>query len=100
MVMPWPQPENDPFHPAWDPPAPHDEDARLAAVTAQRLSTDWTTRRQPITVTVQNRVVILAGTTADLETRQVAGELAWDVPGVADVCNTLRVMPRGRRQQR
>ena len=99
MVMPWPQPEDDPFHPAWDPPAHHDEDARLAAIAAQRLSTDWTTRRQPITVTVQNRVVILAGTIADLETRQVAGELAWDIPGVADVCNTLRVAQRGRRHR-
>ncbi len=94
--MPWPLPENDPFHPAWDPPAPDDEDTRLAALTAQRLSTDWTTRRQQITVSVQNRVVILAGTVTDPDARQVAGELAWDVPGVADVCNTLRVAQRGR----
>ncbi|WP_018219436.1 BON domain-containing protein [Salinispora pacifica] len=99
MVMPWPSPDDDPFHPAWNPPAHHDEDTRLAEIAAQRLRTDWTTRRQQITVTAQNRVIILAGTIADLETRQVAGELAWDIPGVADVCNTLRVAQHGRRQR-
>ncbi|NJP33602.1 BON domain-containing protein [Micromonospora thermarum] len=97
MVMPWPLPENDPFHPAWDQPQPDDEDTRLAALAAQRLSIDWTTRRQQITVTVQNRVVILAGTVADPDARAAAGELAWDVPGVADVCNTIRVVERRRR---
>lgn len=96
MVMPWPYPD---FPFAGDGPAPDGEDVRLAALVAQRLSVDWTTRRQQITVTVQNRVVILAGLVADPETRRVAGELAWDVSGVFDVCNALR-LHSGRRRGR
>ncbi|MFC0033327.1 BON domain-containing protein [Micromonospora chaiyaphumensis] len=95
--MPWPFPD---FPFAEDgQPAPDGADVRLAALVAQRLSIDWTTRRQQITVTVQNRVVILAGMVADAETRRVAGELAWDVSGVFDVCNALRLRA-GRRRGR
>ncbi|MFG1714819.1 BON domain-containing protein [Micromonospora sp. NPDC049203] len=88
MVMPWPYPE---FPFTGGGPDPDDADTRLASLVAQRLSADWTTRRQQITVTVQNRVVILAGLVADPATRLVAAELAWDVPGVFDVCNALRL---------
>ncbi|AYF27798.1 MULTISPECIES: BON domain-containing protein [Micromonospora] len=88
MVMPWPYPE---FPFTGGGPEPDDADTRLASLVAQRLSADWTTRRQQITVTVQNRVVILAGLVADPQTRLVAAELAWDVPGVYDVCNALRL---------
>ncbi|WP_374226730.1 BON domain-containing protein [Micromonospora sp. WMMB482] len=88
MVMPWPYPE---FPFTGGGPEPDDADTRLASLVAQRLSADWTTRRQQITVTVQNRVVILAGLVADPGTRLVAAELAWDVPGVFDVCNALRL---------
>lgn len=92
MLIPWPYPDEGGFHP--EPPglAPDDEDGRLAALVAQRLSSDWCTRRQQIVVTVQNRVVILAGIVASPDTRQVAGEIAWDVQGVADVCNALRLV--------
>ncbi|MGY0005932.1 BON domain-containing protein [Micromonospora sp. I033] len=96
MVMPWPYPD---FPFAGDGPTPDGTDTRLAALVAQRLSVDWTTRRQQITVTVQNRVVILAGLVADPETRRAAGELAWDVAGVFDVCNALRLRS-GRRRGR
>ncbi|MGC4897083.1 BON domain-containing protein [Micromonospora sp. DT31] len=96
MVMPWPYPEL-PFPHGGS--GPRDADTRLAAAVAQRLSTDWSTRRQQITITVQNRVVILAGMVAAPETRRIAGELAWDVPGVFDVCNALRLYG-GRRAAR
>ncbi|MEV5634246.1 BON domain-containing protein [Micromonospora tulbaghiae] len=94
--MPWPYPE---FPFTGGGPEPDDADTRLASLVAQRLSADWTTRRQQITVTVQNRVVILAGLVADPQTRLVAAELAWDVPGVYDVCNALRLYG-GRRGAR
>ncbi|WFE42663.1 BON domain-containing protein [Micromonospora sp. WMMD998] len=94
--MPWPYPE---FPFPDDGPEPDGADMRLTSLVAQRLSADWTTRRQQITVTVQNRVVILAGLVADPETRRVAAELAWDVPGVSDVCNALRLYG-GRRSRR
>ncbi|MFG2052610.1 BON domain-containing protein [Micromonospora sp. NPDC048930] len=86
MVMSWPYPE---FPFTGGGPEPDAEDVRLAALVAQRLSIDWTTRRQRIAISVQNRVVILTGTVADRGARQAAGELAWDVPGVFDVCNAL-----------
>ncbi|MBQ0895519.1 BON domain-containing protein [Micromonospora purpureochromogenes] len=91
--MPWPYPEHNPF------PSGHhplEEDLRLAALVAQRLSIDWTTRRQQIAVTVQNRVVILTGMVTDQATRRAAAELAWDIPGVFDVCNALALFVRGR----
>ena len=99
MPWPWPMPDDHSFRALWDAPQDHDEDVRLAALVAQRLSADWSTRRQQITVMVQNRVVILTGLVAGAETRRAAGELAWDVEGVADVCNALRFAGhrRGRR---
>lgn len=96
MVMPWPFPDENPFLSTWEKPEPESEDVRLAALVAQRLSIDWTTRRQQITVSVQNRVVILAGLVAAPEVRRVAAELAWDVPGVVDVCNALRLHSQRR----
>ncbi|WP_431911956.1 BON domain-containing protein [Micromonospora carbonacea] len=88
----WPDPEHDNV-----PEHSHvlDEDLRLAALVAQRISIDWTTRRQQISVTVQNAVVILTGMVSDPATRKAAAELAWDVPGVFDVCNALTLHGRG-----
>ncbi|MEU4379719.1 BON domain-containing protein [Micromonospora echinofusca] len=91
MLIPWPYPDEGASHPQPPGLSPDDEDGRLAALVAQRLSSDWTTRRQQIVVTVQNRVVILAGIVAGPDTRRVAGEIAWDVEGVVDVCNALRL---------
>lgn len=86
--------EQNPFAGAED---PLDEDLRIAALVAQRLSIDWCTRRRQISVTVQNRVVILTGQVASRAARQAAGELAWDVAGVFDVCNALTL--HGRRRE-
>ncbi|WP_243707915.1 BON domain-containing protein [Micromonospora sp. KC606] len=72
-------------------PTPADDDARIAAAVAQRLASDWTTRRQQITVSVQNQVVILAGIVSDPHARQAAAAVAWNVAGVLDVCNALRL---------
>ncbi|MET7752186.1 BON domain-containing protein [Micromonospora sp. NPDC005367] len=93
MILPWP---DDALYRYLQDPGPASDDVRLAALVAQRLGIDWTTRHQQIEVTVQNRVVILSGTVANPEVRRVAGELAWDVPGVLDVCNTLRQPGRRR----
>ncbi|MEU4555346.1 BON domain-containing protein [Micromonospora violae] len=99
MYLPWPLPDENWFADTSDQPEPDREDLRIEALVAQRLSIDWTTRRQQITVSVQNRVVILAGLVSDPDTRRVAAELAYDVPGVFDICNTLRLSgPRGGRR--
>jgi osmotically-inducible protein OsmY len=68
-------------------------------LVAQRLSIDWTTRRQQISVSVQHRVVILGGLVGDEQARQVAAELACDVPGVHDICNMIRVNRRSGRRR-
>ncbi|MGC4832447.1 BON domain-containing protein [Micromonospora arida] len=91
MYLPWPLPDENWFADTSHQPEPDHEDLRLEALVAQRLSIDWTTRRQQITVSVQNRVVILAGVVSDANARQVAADLAYDVPGVFDLCNTLRL---------
>lgn len=96
--MPYPLPDENWSSAAWDQPEADSDDQRIEALVAQRLSIDWTTRRQQISVAVQNRVVILTGLVGDTEARQAAGELAWDVPGVFDVCNALRV--GGQRRSR
>jgi hypothetical protein len=69
-VIPWPFPDGGPFWGSWEQPEPAGDDLRLAALVAQRLSIDSTTRRQQITVSVQNRVVILAGMVTDPLVRQ------------------------------
>lgn len=98
LPWPWPYPDDHSFRAVWDQPEHHDEDVRLAALVAQRLAADWSTRRQQITVLVQNQVVILSGQVGGPEARRAASELAWDVPGVVDVCNALHVAsPRRRR---
>ncbi|WP_422740741.1 BON domain-containing protein [Micromonospora sp. WMMD729] len=97
--MHWPSPGEDWFADDSDQPRPDHEDLRIEALVAQRLSGDWTTRQQQISVAVQNRVVILLGLVNDTNARHIAGELAWDTPGVFDVCNTLRIMgQRGGRR--
>lgn len=99
MNLPWLPSDDDWFVGTWDPDRHDSEDLRVEGLVAQRLSIDWTTRRQQISVSVQNRVVILGGLVNDEQARQVAAELAWDVPGVHDICNTIRVNQRtGRRR--
>ncbi|MFF4875123.1 BON domain-containing protein [Micromonospora sp. NPDC000668] len=102
MVTPWPYPDEH-ARPVQPPPpgqgGPADEDTRIAAAVAQRISSDGTTRRQQIAVSVQNRVVILTGIVTDPATRQVAGDIAWEVTDVFDVCNALR-LARPRRLAR
>ncbi|MFF5072803.1 BON domain-containing protein [Micromonospora olivasterospora] len=86
--MPWPYPDDR----SWpDEPGPTDDDARIAAAVARRFGDGWTSRHRHVCIAVQNRVVILSGVVADPQTRRAAGELAWSVPDVVDVCNALRL---------
>lgn len=43
---------------------------------------------------MQNRVAILGGVVPDVDARQLAGQVAWQVPGVVDVCNAVRLAAR------
>ncbi|MGC4879003.1 BON domain-containing protein [Micromonospora sp. DT43] len=98
MYLPWPLPDENWFADTSEQPVPDSGDLRIEALVAQRLSIDWTTRRQQISVRVQNGVAMLSGSVSGTDVRQVAGELAWDVPGVVDVCNMLRLAGQGRRR--
>ncbi|MGX4654010.1 BON domain-containing protein [Micromonospora sp. SCSIO 07396] len=89
--MPWPLPDESWFRPQPDPPGPPGEDVRLAAEVAYRIVSGVGLRARRITVTVQNRVAILGGVVPDVDARQLAGRVAWEVPGVVDVCNAVRL---------
>ncbi|MER5704757.1 BON domain-containing protein [Micromonospora sp. NPDC002296] len=91
MVIPWPSPDDHSWAAEPDRPGPADEDTRLAAAVARRLGGDPTVRHRSVTVSVQNRVVILTGIVADPQARRAAGEVAWEVADVVDVCNALRL---------
>ncbi|MFC4018483.1 BON domain-containing protein [Micromonospora sp. GCM10011542] len=99
MYMPWPLPDENWFADTSEQSVPHSGDLRIEALVAQRLSVDWTTRRQQISVRVQNGVVMLSGLVSGTDVRQVAAELAWDVPGVLDVCNMLRLTGKARQRR-
>ncbi|MEU4426576.1 BON domain-containing protein [Actinoplanes sp. NPDC024001] len=68
-------------------------DEMIAEVFAASVFGDPHIRGARIKVQVQNRVVILLGEVASVRARKVMRQRAWDVPGVADVCNRLSVVP-------
>ncbi|SCG43339.1 BON domain-containing protein [Micromonospora coxensis] len=94
MVMPWPLPDDSWFRAEPQPPVSGGDDAWLATEVTYRIVGGAGPRARRVSVTVQNRVAILTGSVRDPSTRQLAGELAWLVPGVADVCNSIRVRVR------
>ncbi|WP_229075867.1 BON domain-containing protein [Actinoplanes sp. DH11] len=66
-------------------------DTRLAHQVSTRILEEPRLLGSSITVQVQNRVVDLAGTVGSLYARITAADLARSTPGVADVCNRLRL---------
>lgn len=75
---------------------PSDEvpsDRDMKATLVARLKENLYTQDADIRVEVDGRVVVLIGAVEDETVRRVAGEDAWDVPGVVDVSNQLRVAP-------
>jgi osmotically-inducible protein OsmY len=64
-------------------------DAALVDRVAERLVTEAVIRGRLVRVMVQNSVVILQGSVDSAEVKAAAGRLAWETPGVFDVCNML-----------
>ena len=64
-------------------------DDRLARLVAAGLSSDPMVRKERITVSAQNGIVILLGTVSGLDVAAAAGARARRTPGVSDVCNAL-----------
>ncbi|SNT65527.1 BON domain-containing protein [Asanoa hainanensis] len=72
-------------------PDGHAADLALANAVVARLSADPVLVAAEIQVAVQNRVVLLGGYASTRATRTHAGDSAWRVAGVFDVCNLIRV---------
>lgn len=86
----WPLPDDGswPGPPRDQAPRVHRDDM-LADQVLVRLVQDERTRLQDIAVEVQNAVAILTGRVDTPGLIFVAGSLAWQTNGIADVCNAL-----------
>ncbi|MCO8277648.1 BON domain-containing protein [Actinoplanes sp. TRM 88003] len=74
-------------------PVTASRETRLALAAVCGLAEDHRTRHEPIRVSVQNDVVVLAGVVRSSTVRVTAGAVARSVPGARDVCNTLVAPP-------
>ncbi|MGN9913431.1 BON domain-containing protein [Phytohabitans sp. LJ34] len=93
MAVLWPYPEDAFFYRAQPGRSVDREDVDQAVaegVLARLLGHD-VTGDQPIHVDVQNRVAVLTGSVDSSEMIGMAGDLAWQAPGIVDVCNALTV---------
>jgi BON domain-containing protein len=70
-------------------------DADIKTVVVDRLRDNPSTVDSDIRVDVKQGVVILGGEVDSALAKRVAGDDAWDIPGVVDVSNQLR--PRQNR---
>lgn len=94
MMWPWPD-DGWGLPGAQRPPRSVHPDVRLTYEVADALLADDRTRRQRITVEVQNGVVLLSGTVPDRRTADVVTAVVCAVPGVREVSDTMR---GGRRE--
>jgi osmotically-inducible protein OsmY len=78
--------------PAGGPPIDAASDREIKARLVERLRDDPFTADGQIKVDVKQRVVILGGQVASSLAKRVAGDDAWDTPGVVDVSNQLQVV--------
>ncbi|MBM2615087.1 BON domain-containing protein [Actinoplanes sp. LDG1-06] len=68
-------------------------ETRLVLAAVLGLAGDDRTRHEPIRVSAQNDVVLLAGAVRSWSARTTAAEVVRSLPGAQDVCNTLVVPP-------
>lgn len=68
-------------------------DADIAADVNNRILNDTWVNSTNVLVNVHNGVVTLTGTVPSLFEKRMAGDDAWDTPGVVDVHNDLMVVP-------
>jgi len=69
---------------------PNDREMKSALV--HRLQENPYTEDAEIRVDVDHRVIVLGGEVGTPIAKRVAGDDAWDIPGVIDVSNQLVVM--------
>lgn len=68
-------------------------DGDIKSMVVEQLRVDPFTADETIRVDVKRNVVILTGDVSTTLAKRVAGDDAWDTPGVADVSNQLAVDP-------
>lgn len=89
-MFPMPFADDPLFYRPTEPERPSaDPDKRLACLVSQRLARVVPEQTRRVKVEVQNRVVLLDGPVDSAATAAAVGGLAWDVPGVVDVRNSL-----------
>ncbi|CCF85691.1 BON domain-containing protein [Nitrolancea hollandica] len=92
----YPYPHYRYYAPYFGPPQPHPitrSDADLAADVNNRLVSDTWVDATNIRINIHRGVVTLTGTVPSLFQKRMAGDDAWDTPGVIDVRNDLRIVP-------
>jgi osmotically-inducible protein OsmY len=92
-VQNWDYPENRYYYHWYDeaPNSPADSDIKSQLV--DRLRENPFTADSTIKVDVKQAVVVLGGDVPSTIAKRAAGDDAWDVPGVVDVSNQLRIAP-------
>src|SRR5262245_59437105 len=70
-------------------------DREMKSALVHRLNENPYTEDAEIKVDVDHRVIVLGGEVDTAIARRVAGDDAWDIPGVIDVSNQLVVAASG-----
>lgn len=92
MVMwaPWTYPDDRYYYGWYDAPVPAEpSDGEIKSIVVDRLRDNPYTSDSDIKVDVKQRVVVLGGRVPSSLAKRVAGDDAWDTPGVVDVSNQL-----------
>jgi osmotically-inducible protein OsmY len=71
-------------------------DSDIKSTLVDRLNEDPFTSDMRIKVDVKQHVVVLGGDAPTTIAKRVAGDNAWDTPGVVDVSNQIQVMAAAR----
>jgi osmotically-inducible protein OsmY len=87
---PWAMPENPGRRPCGQGGADH----WLLRTVAEALLADPAVTGGHLDLRIQNGVVILDGEVDTADTSAAVTQRVWSIPGVADVCNALRVTGR------
>lgn len=91
MYPPWTYPQDRYYYGWYDVEPPVITDRDIKAEVVDRLRANPYTEDDDITVDVEHDVVILTGEVSSSRAKRAAGDDAWDVAGVVDVSNQLRV---------
>ncbi len=91
MFPPWTYPQDRYYYGWYDVEPPVVTDRDIKAEVVDRLRQNPYTKDDDLTVDVEHDVVILTGEVSSPRAKRAAGDDAWDVAGVVDVSNQLRV---------